>query len=218
MSLAGLIHRNNYLCRKLTQIHNALKGKDKQHGSSCDRAQLPLLTLPFSFMKMDSGGEVETVDFTHTSSVLGLPARSWAQESPAAWKACEGREKLSRRIWVLGEHFTWPQPGSQHGGQRHSCSQICCQVQNCLTKAEQMDQWGLVAFLHLECKEVSITRYFLATSSETLECCALVTARDKQLMRKRNNKDGGLCRQVSFSQWPENLHRLSRYFLKGGKK
>lgn len=60
MSLAGLLHRN--LCRK---IHNALEEKDKQNGNICDRAQLPLLTLPFSFMKMDSGSEVETVDFTH---------------------------------------------------------------------------------------------------------------------------------------------------------
>lgn len=76
MSLAGLTHRNDYLCRELTQLHIALEGKDKQHGSNCDRAQLPILTLPFSFMKMDSGGEVETVDFTHTSSVLGLPACS----------------------------------------------------------------------------------------------------------------------------------------------
>lgn len=100
MSLAGLIHRNSYFCRKLTQIHNALEGNDKQHGSSCDRAQLLILTLPLSFMKMDHGGEVETVDFTHTSSVLGLPACSDVRvvSCMESMRKREGREKLSRRI------------------------------------------------------------------------------------------------------------------------
>jgi len=36
----------------------AFKKRDKQHVSCGDRAQLPLLTLPFSFMKTDSSCEV----------------------------------------------------------------------------------------------------------------------------------------------------------------
>lgn len=118
-------------------------------------------------------------------------------ESSPAWKAFEGREELLRRIWILREHFTWPQPGPQHGGQCQFCSQICCLVQNSLTKVKQINQWGLVGFLCLERKEVSITRYFLAASSETLVCYALATARDKQLMRKRN-KYGELCTGGGF--------------------
>ena len=129
------------------------------------------------------------MDFTHTSSTLGLPACSELGVVSCVggqWKACEGREKLSRSIRLLGKHLTWPRPGPQHSGQCYFCSRICCQVQNCLTKVEQMEQRGLVGFLHWACKEVSITRYFLATSSETLECYALFTARDKQLMRRRS--------------------------------
>lgn len=48
-----------------------------------------------------------------------------------------------------------------------------------------MDQWGLVGFLHLELKEVSMARYFSAASSETLECYGFATAKDKQLMTKK---------------------------------
>lgn len=165
MSLAGLVHRNNYLCRKLTQIHSALDRKDKQHGSSYDRAQLPLLTLPLSFMKMDSGGEVEIVDFTHTSSVPGLPACSDLRIISCVegtWRKREAFKKdlSTRRAFHLASARSLSMVVNIS-----SCSQIYCQVQNCVTKVEQMDQWGLVGFLHLKCKEVFIMRYFLAVSN-----------------------------------------------------
>lgn len=185
MSLASLI-----LWRKWTQIYNALKREAKQHGSSRDRAQLPLLTFSFSFIH--ENGQwwwSETLDFTYTSSALGLPACSELGVFSCVegqWKAHEGRKKLSRSYWILEKHFTWPRPGPQRSGQCHSCSRICCQVQNSLAEVEQMMRWVLVGFLQQKHKEVSITRYFLAALSGTLERYVLVTAREKQLMRKRS--------------------------------
>lgn len=47
------------------------------------------------------------MNFTHTSSALGLPAHSelrdvsWVE---GQWKAHEGREKFSRSIRALGKH------------------------------------------------------------------------------------------------------------------
>ena len=110
----------------------------------------------------------------------------------AAWRASGRHVKEERSfqevlsIRVLGKHFAWPPPGPQHSNQCHSCSWICCQVQNCLTKVEEMEQRGLVGFLHWEHKEVSITKYFLATFGGVLERYSLLTARVKLLMRKRS--------------------------------
>lgn len=122
------------------------------------------------------------MDFTHTSSRFWLPARSERRVVSCAegqWKAREGREKLSRSIRVQGRRFTWPRPGPQQSAQCHSLSGICCQVQKSLTKPEQREQPALVCFLHQECKELSTTRYFSATPSETLVYYAFVIARGK---------------------------------------
>lgn len=73
MSLAGLLHRNNYLCRKLTQIHNALEGKDKT-------AFVTGLSFPSWLCLFHSWKWTVVVKLRlwilHTSSVLGLPACS----------------------------------------------------------------------------------------------------------------------------------------------
>lgn len=129
------MHRNNCLWRKRTQIHDALKTEDKQHGSSCDRGQLCLFH-PWKWM-----GSKVRLDFTHTSFALGCPARSELAVLSCVegqWKAHEGREKFSGSIWVLGRHFTWPWTGPQCNGECHSCSKMCCQVPNCLMKVEQL--------------------------------------------------------------------------------
>lgn len=196
MFLASLIHKTSYLCRKLTQIHITLEGKDKQHGSSCDSAQLPILTLSFSFMKMDSGGELETVDFTHTSSALGLPACSdlgVVSCVEGVWRKREAFKKdlntrrafhlASARFsawWSMSLLLTNLLPGPE-------------QFNKSRTDGSVRFGWFPVpgtqgSFYHFYTYE----RYFLAASSEILEHYVVATAWDKELRRKRS-KYGGLC-------------------------
>lgn len=76
-------------------MHNALKREDKLHGSSCDRAQLPLLTLPFPFMKMDSGGEVRLWILHRLLPRLGFLLTVSSGSSPV-WRA-SGRHVEEQR-------------------------------------------------------------------------------------------------------------------------
>lgn len=158
-----------------TQTDDAFKWEDTQHVGRRDRARLPPLSLPCSFMKADSGGAVR-LRILHTLP----PGFGWAQSCLVCRGSVGGtwrkREKLSRSIRVRGGCFTWPRPG-----QCHALSGIGCQVQKGLTKAEQREQPPSVCFLLRECEELSTTRYFSATSSVQLVYYAFVTARGKSL-------------------------------------
>lgn len=159
----------------------AFKKGDKQHVSCGDWAQLPLLTLPFSFMKTDSSCEVRLWILHRLPPRFGflLAVSSELSRVESQCEAREGEGKLSRNIGVQGRGFTCPRPGPQKNARGHSWSQICYQVRKCLTKVEQMGQPALVCFLHWERKAISITRYFLIASSETFVFCALIACKGK---------------------------------------
>lgn len=139
MSLAGLIHRNSYLWRKWIQFHDALKIQDKQHGGSHVRAQLPLLTLPISFMKMDSGGEVRLWILHILPLHLGF-LLTVSSEMCTAWRDSGRHTKgeAFKKYSSITKAFLLASTRSL-AQQCHSCSWICCQVQNCWQK---LNRWG----------------------------------------------------------------------------
>lgn len=133
----------------------------------------------------------------------------WAQRCVLHGGPVEGtwREKLSRSIRALGKHFTWPQPGLQHSGQCHSCSWICCQVQNCW---QRLNRWSnKVSWFPAPRMQGGFhCKVFLASVPvKLLSVMLLLLLKANSLQGKTpfpvpNNvfhKYLGLCRQVAFS-------------------
>lgn len=197
---------------------DCFKKGDKQHVSCGDWAQLPLLTVPFSFMNTDSSCEVRLWILHRLPPRFGfrLAASSELSCMEGQCEAWDREGKLSRNTGVQGRGFTCPRPGPQKSTWGHSWSQICYQVQKCLTEVEQVEQLALVCLLHWERKAVSITTYFLTTSSENL--CSYCLQGEKWTVSRRccvpscytsvvGCVDGWL---LGASKWPANLCELSR--------
>lgn len=223
------MHRNNCLWRKWTQIHDALKTEDKQHGSSCDRGQLPLQTLPFSFMKMDGQWWSSETGFYTYFLCAWVSCSQWACSPLLCGGPVEGtwrKREVFRKYLSTRKAF--------HLALARSSMQwsMSFLLKNVLPGPELFNGSWTVDFLHLEHREVSITGYFVATSSEALwvlhSCyCWIQTAYEEKIlfpfliMFSTNVMDcigrWLLASGLQTSVWPANLHRLSRYFLIGGK-